>query len=85
MITRSATIGAANGLHARPAAVFVEAVEATGVDVTITFDGEEADASSLLEVMTLGAEHGDEVQLSAEDGNEEALDRLAELLVKGEA
>ena len=35
--------------------------------------------------MTLGAEHGDEVQLSAEDGNEEALDRLAELLVKGEA
>nr|WP_108870912.1 HPr family phosphocarrier protein [Tessaracoccus timonensis] len=85
MITRSATIRAANGLHARPAAVFVEAVEATGVDVTITFDGEEADASSLLEVMTLGAEHGDEVQLSAEDGNEEALDRLAELLVKGEA
>ena len=85
MITRSATIGAANGLHARPAAVFVEAVEATGVDVTITFDGEEADASSLLQVMTLGAEHGDEVQLSAEDGNEEALDRLAELLVKGEA
>ena len=48
MITRSATIGAANGLHARPAAVFVEAVEATGVDVTITFDGEEADASRLL-------------------------------------
>lgn len=85
MITRSATIGAANGLHARPAAVFVEAVGATGVDVTITFDGEEADASSLLEVMTLGAEHGDEVQLSAEDGNEEALNRLAELLVKGEA
>lgn len=84
MITRTVAVGAPNGLHARPAAVFVEAVEASGVDVTIAFGREEADAGSLLEVMTLGAEHGDVVELSAEEGNEAALDALVELLARGE-
>lgn len=85
MITKEATIGASNGLHARPAAVFVEAVENCGHDITIIFDGQEADASSLLEVMTLGAEHGDVVQLSGEDEAEKAIDELVELLTKGDA
>ncbi|SDL17821.1 HPr family phosphocarrier protein [Tessaracoccus oleiagri] len=86
MITRTATIGAPNGLHARPAALFVDAVEESGLDVTISFRGETADAGSLLEVLTLGAEHGDEVELATEDdGAGEALDRLVELLVRGDA
>ncbi len=85
MIERTATVAATSGLHARPAAVFVDAVEQSGLDVTITFDGEEADAGSLLDVITLGVEHGDEVTLAAEGDDEAALDRLVALLERKDA
>lgn len=53
MPTRNATVRAAVGLHARSAAVFVRAVTATGLPVTISKDGKPGvDARSLLEVMT---------------------------------
>ena len=81
MISRSVVIASSVGLHARPAAVLADAVDESGVDIVISFDGEEADAASLLEIMTLGVKHGDEVPLSTEDDNAGAvLDSLAELL-----
>lgn len=82
MATRTATIASTVGLHARPAALFVQAATATGLPVRIGRDGEEpVDARSILGVMTLGAKHGENVVLSAEgDGAEEALDGLVELL-----
>ena len=81
MISRSVVIASSVGLHARPAAVLADAGDESGVDIVISFDGEEADAASLLEIMTLGVKHGDEVTLSTEDDNAGAvLDSLAELL-----
>jgi phosphocarrier protein len=82
MAQRSAVVASKVGLHARPAAVFVKAVADSGVPVTIAkAGGEPVDAASILGVMTLGAEHGDEVTLTAEgDGAEEVLDRLAGLI-----
>lgn len=82
MATRTVSIASSVGLHARPAALFVEAASATGLDVEIGRPGEEmVDATSILGVMALGAKHGEEVVLSAEgDGADEALDQLVELL-----
>lgn len=81
MITRTATIASAVGLHARPAALFVQKASATGYEVTIKLGDKEADASSVLEVMTLGAKNSDVVELSCEDDSAaEALDSLVELL-----
>lgn len=81
MISRSVVIASSVGLHARHAAVLADAVDESGVDIVISFDGEEADAASLLEIMTLGVKHGDEVTLSTEDDNAGAvLDSLAKLL-----
>jgi phosphotransferase system HPr (HPr) family protein len=83
MATRTATIGSSVGLHARPAAIFAAAVDATGLDVTIECGGEEADAASVLEIMTLGASHGDVVTLTADGENAEAvLDSLVALLAR---
>ncbi|MGO4227388.1 HPr family phosphocarrier protein [Arthrobacter sp. YAF34] len=60
-----AIVAAAIGLHARPAAVFVRAVTATGLPVTISKDGRPGvDARSLLEVMTEDFECGCEVELA---------------------
>lgn len=82
MATRKVTIASSVGLHARPAALFVQAASATGVDVEIGREGEElVDATSILGVMALGATHGEEVILSADgEGADEALDSLVELL-----
>lgn len=82
MATRSVTIASSVGLHARPASVFVEAVGESGLDVEIGRPGEDAvDAGSILGVMALGAKHGEEVVLTAEGADAEAvLDRLVELL-----
>ncbi|MDC7118456.1 HPr family phosphocarrier protein [Corynebacterium amycolatum] len=81
MITRTVTIGSSVGLHARPASLFTQAAAEYDYDIVISLDDEEADAASILEVMTLGAKHGDEVTLSCEDDSAAAaLDELAAML-----
>ena len=79
---RTATIASSVGLHARPAALFVQAAGETGLDVEIGRPGEDAvDATSILGVMALGAKFGEEVVLTADgDGADEALDGLVALL-----
>ncbi|HEX8970545.1 HPr family phosphocarrier protein [Oryzihumus sp.] len=82
MAQRTVTIASSVGLHARPAALFVQAATATGLSVQIGRDGEDAvDARSILGVMALGAKHGEAVVLTADgDGADAALDGLVELL-----
>ncbi len=79
---RAVVVAITEGLHARPAALFVEAAQETGLDIEIGRPGEDAvDATSILGVMALGAKHGEEVALTAEgDGAEAALDSLVALL-----
>jgi len=82
MASRTVTIASSVGLHARPAALFVEKAGESGLDVMIGRPGDDpVDATSILGVMALGAKHGEEVELSAEgDGAEEVLDGLVEFL-----
>jgi phosphocarrier protein HPr len=85
MIERKATVASRVGLHARPAAIFAEAAGDLPVEVTIALEGSPADeamdASSILSLMSLGAEHGDVVVLRSEDdGADEALDSLVRIL-----
>ncbi len=87
MYTRKATVASSVGLHARPAAVFVRAVNQTGLPVTLAKDGAAAvDGRSLLEVMSADFQHGVEVEIGvgtcdADDQKiQSALDHLAELL-----
>lgn len=82
MATREVSIASAVGLHARPAALFVQAVAATGLPVTIAkAGGNPIDARSILLVMAMGVRQGESVTLNAEgEGAEAALDSLVELL-----
>ena len=85
MAERRITVGWPDGLHARPASIFVRAVTSTGFPVTIAKgDGPPVNAASMLRVLGLGVEHGDEVVLASPDENaEEALNRLAKLVSEG--
>ncbi|MDQ1483210.1 MAG: phosphocarrier protein HPr [Actinomycetota bacterium] len=79
---RTVTIASSVGLHARPAALFVQAATATGLPVLISKAGAEpVDARSILGVMALGAKYGEEVLLTADgEGSDAALDELVALL-----
>lgn len=80
--TRTIRIGSSNGLHARPAKLFSQAVKNSGIPITITKgSGNPVNAASILGVISLGAEKGDYVTLTAEGEDvEEILDTLADLL-----
>ena len=82
MPERRVTVAIAEGLHARPAALFVKLASEQPASVTVHKDGEDpVDANSILGVMTLGAAAGDEVVLTAEgEGAEASLDALEEYL-----
>jgi phosphocarrier protein HPr len=81
MADRSVTIASAKGLHARPASLFVQAVTASGLTVELTKGDKKINAASILGVISLGIQHGDEVTLHTEGDNAEGvLDDLAAFL-----
>ena len=82
--TRRVVVGSKVGLHARPAALFVQAASKLPVRVTVAKEGGDAvDARSILAVLGLDVRGGQEIVLTAEgDGAEQALDELAALAAK---
>lgn len=84
MPERTVVVASKAGLHARPAAVFVKAAAGQPTPATIRKpDGDPVDASSILAIMTLGVEQGDEVILQADgDKADETLANLEALLAK---
>lgn len=81
-VTRTIRVGSKNGLHARPAKLFAQAVKDSGIPVTVTKGaGAPVNAASILGVIALGIEYGDYVTLTADGDTAEAvIDELAELL-----
>ncbi|MEV8024395.1 HPr family phosphocarrier protein [Microbacterium sp. NPDC080220] len=80
--SRTVRIGSSHGLHARPAKLFAQASKDAGIPVTISKGaGGAVNAASILSVISLGAESGDYVTLTADGpGAEDVLDTLTELL-----
>ncbi|MFI9816821.1 HPr family phosphocarrier protein [Saccharothrix variisporea] len=82
MPSRRVTIASPSGLHARPAKLLTEAARKHSLVIRIG-RGEDhlVDASSILAVMSLGVQSGEEVLLTAEgDQADQALAELADLL-----
>lgn len=71
------TITDPEGIHARPAGLFVKEAAKFDCTITIAKDGKEVDAKRILGVMGLGVKSGQEIVLKA-DGPDE--DRAAETL-----
>ena len=73
-----------DGLHARPAAIFVQEASKFKSHIEIEFDGKNVNAKSIIGVMSLGAFHGEEIILIADGVDEKkALEFLKNLLEKG--
>jgi phosphocarrier protein HPr len=82
VIRERAIVGSRVGLHARPVAIIAE--KAAGLEAAVRIGREgrgPVDARSPLLLMTLGAEHGDEVVVEVEGpGASEALAEIVALV-----
>lgn len=80
-IKRKITIENKLGLHARPAALFVQTANKFDCDISVRKDKEEVNGKSIMGILMLAAGKGDEVILIAEgDDAEQAVAELEKLL-----
>lgn len=84
MPEQTVTLHNPTGLHARPAKVFAKAASASDAEVTVTKDGREVNAKSVLSVLTLDCHQGDEILIRVEgEAADETLADLVELVEAG--
>jgi phosphocarrier protein HPr len=71
------------GLHARPAALFVQTAAGFKSDITVRKGEARANAKSILHILALGVGEGSEVTVTAEGADAEgALKALEELVAR---
>ena len=70
------------GIHARPAGLFVKEAAAFPCKVIIEKDGKEADAKRIFGVMGLGVKCGEEITVCTDGENEEAASAAIEAFLK---
>ena len=79
-LSRRVTIRNSQGLHARPAEMFARLATQFDATIEVIKEGQRVDAKSILHILTLGAEQGQELLLEATGPEaQDALDALAEL------
>lgn len=82
MIEKALTITPKLGLHARPAAMFVQAAGRFKSTIMVSKDGVEINGKSVMGLLLLAAEHGSKIILKAEGPDEklaiETLEKLFE-------
>ena len=72
-----------SGLHARPAALFVQTAKKFSSRIVVKKAGKSADSKNILQVLALGVDMGDEIELVAEGPDEEqAIEELRKLLLE---
>jgi len=71
MISNEIPIKHPVGLHARPAALFVQAAQKFTSKVTVTYNGKTVNAKSVLAILSLGVSQGAVIVVNA-DGADEA-------------
>lgn len=79
MPSTTVTVGSAEGLHARPAAIIAQTVQDAAVPVTLALpEGAAVDAGSALMIMSLGAAKGAQVIVTSDD--QPTFDRIVDLV-----
>lgn len=77
MIEQKITLTDAGGLHARPAALFVQLCKSFQCKVTVKLGEKQADAKSILSLMALGAGNGVIITVCADGADEvQAMEKI---------
>ena len=82
-IEREVTVLNSQGLHARPAALFVQIASKYDASITIAKDGEVVNGKSIMGILMLGVQQNSQLKIVAEGDDAEALiNELADFLTK---
>ncbi|SFI62913.1 HPr family phosphocarrier protein [Thermoflavimicrobium dichotomicum] len=85
MVEKKVIVNLEAGLHARPAAAFVQKANQFSSQVFVAKGNKKVNAKSIMGVMSLAASKGTEIVISAEGPDaEEAVNALAEIVSKKE-
>jgi phosphocarrier protein len=83
-VTRTVVVSNPQGLHARPAEVFVKTASQYQAKVEVIKEGYRVDGKSILNILTLAAVQGTHLNLEATGPDAQAaLQALAELFARG--
>jgi phosphocarrier protein len=81
--TRTVVVGNPQGLHARPAELFVKTASRYEARIEVIKEGHRVDGKSILNILTLAAVQGTELCLEATGPDAQAaLDALSELFAR---
>ncbi len=84
-IKKIITIGNKQGLHARPAALFVQIANKFDSIITVKKDKEVVNGKSIMGILMLGAERGSTIHIEVDgDDAHQALKELERVVLKGE-
>ncbi|MEO2095340.1 MAG: HPr family phosphocarrier protein [bacterium] len=83
-LTRTVTVVNAEGLHARPSGALVAVAQGFQSELRISCEDREVNGRSILELISLGAKCGTELELCATGDDAEALlERLVAMVASG--
>ena len=83
MVQKLVRVNLKTGLHARPAALFVQEANRYSSDIFIQKEDKKVNAKSIMGIMSLAINSGAEITIIAEGKDEEqALNKLIELVSK---
>ncbi len=79
-LSRQVVVASEHGLHARPAGKVAQCAQSFEAAIALIHENQEADAKSILDILTLAAGPGNSVEIRAlGDDAEQALDSLEKL------
>lgn len=82
VVTKEIVVKNKTGLHARPAAIFVQTANKYESDITVTKEDQEVNGKSIMGILMLAAERGAKITITAKgDDAEAAAEELSNLLL----
>lgn len=84
ILSRTATIVNVLGMHARPAGMIAKAAQDAQADIWLGVGDNRADASSIIDILSLGCSKGYEVTIVAENEDDlPILDSIKDIIDRG--
>lgn len=84
MLSKTFTISNAQGLHMRPAGIFVGEMGKFSCNVAIRFKNNEINAKSLMNIIAACIKCGSQIEVICDGSDEqEAMDKASELIASG--
>jgi len=84
VVKKKVTVKNKQGLHARPAALFVQVANKFDARIIVRYNKEEVSGKSIMGILMLGAERGSEIIIEAEGSDAHIAMAELEKIVSGE-